>query len=280
MNEFGKEKTYRVGCQSWQYDDWITPAAGEPIFYPRGTKPSDMLSLYAEIFDTIEVDSTAYGTPQRSTIDGWVDATPGDFQFSLKVPRAVTHEHSLSVQSFALFDEFVDAARRFGPKLGVVLIQFPATFEPTRENAQRLREFLRRLPNDVRFGVEFRNPSWFVEWTFEELNELGVALAFVAGKWIPAETMWASFRKMQSRFAYVRFMGVRDLPSFDRVYRERSGELKQWAEDIKTLTARDVFIYVDNHFEGHAPATANTLKTLLGAVTKDPERLDRQASLF
>ena len=61
-------KTFHIGCQSWQYDDWITEAGGETIFYPRGTRPADMLSLYSEAFDTIEVDSTAYGTPAISTL--------------------------------------------------------------------------------------------------------------------------------------------------------------------------------------------------------------------
>ena len=56
------ETKHRIGCQSWQYDDWITRAGGETVFYPRGTKAGEMLGLYSRVFDTIEVDSTAYGT--------------------------------------------------------------------------------------------------------------------------------------------------------------------------------------------------------------------------
>ena len=92
MGEIEEQKVYRIGCQSWQYDDWVTMAGGETIFYPRGTRAADMLTLYSQIFDTIEVDSTAYGTPAVSTIEGWLSATPDDFLFSLKVPRAITHE--------------------------------------------------------------------------------------------------------------------------------------------------------------------------------------------
>src|SRR4029453_18812146 len=104
MSKKGDDKIYRIGCQSWQYDDWITQAGGEPIFYPRGTRTPDMLTFYSQIFDTIEVDSTAYGTPPQSTIDGWLEPTPDDFLFSLKVPRAVTHDFSLDRRSYALFD--------------------------------------------------------------------------------------------------------------------------------------------------------------------------------
>jgi uncharacterized protein YecE (DUF72 family) len=280
MSEMGKEKIYRIGCQSWQYDDWITQAGGETVFYPRGTRPADMLSLYSQVFETIEVDSTAYGTPAISTIDGWIAATPGDFTFSLKVPRAITHGYALNQLSYAPFDEFVEAARYFGPRLGVILIQLPAAFESTKENGQNVREFLARLPNDLRFGIEFRDPGWFVEWTFEELNARNVALALVAGKWIPEETMFAAFGQVATPFAYLRLMGIRDLPRFDRVYRERSDELSRWATMIKRVAANEMFVYVDNYFEGHAPATANKLKQLLDLDVGDAALLETQASLF
>jgi uncharacterized protein YecE (DUF72 family) len=196
------------------------------------------------------------------------------------VPRAVTHEFALSTHSYPLFDEFVEAARTFRAKLGMILLQFPAVFEANKENAQNLRTFLGRLPGDVRFGVEFRNQSWFVDWTYEALEEKRVALALVAGKWIPEQTMFDAFAKTRTPTAYLRFMGVRDLPKFDRIYRERDPELARWAEKIKGLSANEVFVYVDNHFEGHAPATANKLKRLLGLSTEDPATLDPQASLF
>ena len=280
MAETGEQKVYRIGCQSWQYEDWVTIAGGETIFYPRGTRTGEMLSLYSQIFNTIEVDSTAYGTPALSTIEGWLSATPADFSFSLKVPRAITHEFSLAAGSYYLFDEFVDAARIFGPKLGAILIQLPAAFEPTTENGQNVRGFLARLPDDIPFGIEFRHPGWFVEWTFEELEARGVSPALVAGKWIPEETMFGAFTKVSTPFAYLRFMGLRDLPKFDRIYRERTDELQRWTSRIKELAAGEVFIYVDNYFEGHAPATANKLKALLNVAAVNPAQLESQASLF
>ena len=273
-------KKFHIGCQSWQYDDWISKPGSDPIFYPRGTRSSDMLALYSEVFDTIEVDSTAYGTPAVSTLESWVSDTPEGFVFSLKVPRIITHEMSVGPQSFALMDEFVDAARALDQKLGVVLIQFPAVFESNKDNGVALRNFVSRLPNDIRFGVEFRNPGWFVDWTFDELNEHGIALALVAGKWVPEDVMFAAFEKTITSFAYVRLMGVRDLPRFDRIYRDRMPEIERWAANIKSLAATKIFAYVDNYFEGNAPLTANRLKRALGIQTTDPQELDPQASLF
>ena len=271
---------FHVGCQSWQYEDWISKPGSDPVFYPRGTRPSDMLSLYSEVFDTIEVDSTAYGTPATSTLESWRDDTPEDFLFSLKVPRIITHEMSVGPHSYELMDEFVTAARELDSKLGVILIQFPAVFESTKDHGSALRAFLERLPKDLRFGVEFRNPGWFVEWTYDELREHGIALALVAGKWVPEEVMFDAFQKTTTSFAYVRMMGIRDLPRFDRIYRDRQAEINRWADRIKSLAASEVFIYIDNYFEGNAPATSNRMKEALGVPATDPEELDPQASLF
>ncbi|PYS97979.1 MAG: hypothetical protein DMF63_18170 [Acidobacteria bacterium] len=273
-------KTFHIGCQSWQYDDWITEAGGETIFYPRGTRPADMLQIYSEAFDTIEVDSTAYGTPAISTLEGWSESTPDGFLFSLKVPSAITHELALGPATYPLIDEFVEVSRALGPKLGVILIQFAASFESTKENGANLRSFIARLPNDLRFAVEFRDPGWLIDWTFDELNERGIALALVAGKWIDEDVMFPAFAKTKTAFAYVRLMGVRDLPKFDRIYRDRLDEIDRWASMIKSLEAKEVFAYVDNYFEGHGPATANRLKSALDVPAVDARTLEKQASLF
>jgi uncharacterized protein YecE (DUF72 family) len=269
-----------VGCQSWQYEDWVSEIGGETIFYPRGTRSAEMLELYSKVFDTIEVDSTAYGTPAVSTLDGWISETPDQFMFSLKTPSVITHEMSLAPASYPVMDEFVRTVSTMQEKLGVILIQFPAAFEATKENGVHLRKFVSRLPRDVRFAVEFRHVSWFVDWTFDELSEHEIALALVAGKWIREEVMFAAFEKTMTSFAYVRFMGERDVPKFDRIYRDRTDEIAAWAKRIGKLRANDVFAYVDNYFEGHGPATANKLKAALGINVIEPDVLETQASLF
>jgi uncharacterized protein YecE (DUF72 family) len=274
------DRRYRIGCQSWGYDDWITPAAGETVFYPSGTKQSEMLELYAQVFDTIEVDSTAYGIPPLSSLEGWSAKTPAGFTFSLKVPSRITHEFSLDARSLPMMREFVHRVANLREKLGVILIQLPASFESNVENAKDLRAFLNSLPVDRRFAVEFRHPGWFVDWTYDELNERGIALALVEGKWVPRGVMFEAMEKIRTDFAYVRIMGLRDLEKFDRIYRDRTNELELWAEQIAVLNANERYIYIDNYFEGHAPATANRLKQMLGITPVLPAILESQQSLF
>lgn len=269
-----------IGCQGWNYEDWTTKAGGDFIFYPRGTRSNEMLALYAEIFDTIEVDSTFYAIPPVSTFDNWYKKTPENFTFSLKLPQEITHTHNLRKTSFPVLDEFCEKAKELKEKLAVVLVQMPPQFEANKENAQNLRNFLEHLPNDVRFAVEFRNREWLVEWTFEELEKNKTALAFVEGNWILREMMFEAIEKTKNDFAYVRFMGERDLLHFDKIYRDEDAKLQIWKEAIEKIKAKEIFVYFSNFFEGHAPASVNKLKELLGQNITDASNLENQGSLF
>ena len=42
----------------------------------------------------------------------------------------------------------------------------------------------------------------------------------------------------------------------------------------------DVYGFVNNHFEGHSPATARELQSILGQRPVDPREIGDQISLF
>lgn len=269
-----------IGCQGWNYDDWTTRAAGETVFYPRGTKADQMLENYARVFGTIEVDSTFYAIPASSAVENWYRKTPSDFTFSLKMPREITHAHHLQSTAFHIAEEFCERILLLKEKLAVVLIQMPPQFEANKENAQSLRDFLHVLPKTIRFAVEFRNREWLIDWTFEELAKNKVALCLVEGSWIPTELIFEAIGKLNNDFAYVRFMGERDLTSFERVQRAQDAHLQMWKTEIERIKAKDVFVYFSNFYEGHAPASVNKLKDLFDQPTIAANVLENQKSLF
>ena len=272
-----------IGCQGWNYNDWVTPpAAPAPVFYPHGTRTADMLALYARAFETVEVDSTFYAVPAASTVDLWAQRTPDDFTFSLKLPQAITHEAALHASGDEILNEFCTTARRLGAKLGAVLVQLPPQFEATTENVAALKRFLPRLPRDVRFAVEFRHGSWAQIEIADLLTKHEVAVALVEGQWIARRALWQMILEAAPQFAYVRFMGARDLTRFDVEQRARDENLALWREAITRLCARGstVYVYFSNYYEGHAPASANKLKRLLGQAVVMPAELTDQPSLF
>ncbi|MBK8148366.1 MAG: DUF72 domain-containing protein [Acidobacteria bacterium] len=269
-----------VGCQGWNYDDWTTRSPDSPVFYPRGTRSGEMLGFYSKAFGTTEIDSTFYAIPPASNIENWYRKTSDDFTFSPKMPQEITHEMRLSEDAFPILDGFCERIHGLGRKLAVCLIQLPPQFEANRPNAIRLRQFLERLPRDIRFAVEFRRREWFVDWTYDELARNGATPALVEGKWIPRETIFAAALRIRGEFSYVRFMGERDLTSFDRICRSRDDQLPEWARAIESLETPETFIYFSNLYEGHAPESARKLSVLLGLPTVDPKSLDDQRALF
>jgi uncharacterized protein YecE (DUF72 family) len=272
-----------VGCQGWNYDDWVTgPVGSKAVFYPRATRAPTMLEAYARVFETVEVDSTFYAVPSVKTVDGWNRRTPRNFSFSLKMPQEITHQYALRRGSAETLAEFCDRVQMLQEKLAVVLIQMPPQFDATPENERALKEFLPQLPRDMRFSIEFRSRDWMTRSAFDLLANYNVALALIEGPWIPREVMWQLAEQPAVDFAYIRWMGERDLTRFDIVQRPQNVNLNGWRELIVALCERvsDVYAYFSNFYEGHAPASANKLKRLLGQPTVDPDDLEHQPSLF
>ena len=65
----------------------FTATGWKGSFYPKGLRPADYLSYYAQHFDAVEVDSTFYGTPTVSVVRSWGAKTPKGFLFAAKVPQ-------------------------------------------------------------------------------------------------------------------------------------------------------------------------------------------------
>jgi uncharacterized protein YecE (DUF72 family) len=267
-----------IGTQGWNYAAWVGP------FYPDGTRPAEFLTLYAQAFGTVEVDSTFYAIPPVNSVRGWAGRTPDGFVFALKMPQLVTHERRLR----GAWDEvelFLERARLLGPKLGPILIQLGPDFLPSEFDA--LEAFVPALPRDVRFAVEVRHHRWVRADVLPDLLSLlaahNVALTLSDGRWIGREVMTELALRPTADFHYVRWMGPdRDLTDFSHVQVDRAEETETWAQVLRELPARglDVFGYMNNHFAGHSPASARDLQRLLGVTPVEPRQIGEQISLF
>ncbi len=263
-----------IGTQGWNYDAWVGS------FYPKGTRPANFLRTYARAFDTVEIDSTFYAIPPAATVEGWAGRVPEGFVFSLKMPRAITHEQGLE-DAWELLEAFTSRARLLGAKLGPVLIQLGPEFGPARRPA--LERFLPRLPHDLRFAVEFRQRGWLAAEHLRLLADHGVALALADGRFVPRERLLELAESPTSDFAYVRWMGPdRKIEDYARVVVDRSHEIGEWALALAALASRVSTVrgYFNNHFQGHSPASARTMQRLLGQQPVEPAALRDQAELF
>ena len=262
-----------IGTQGWSYEAWCGS------FYPAKTQKKEQLSLYAKIFDTVEVDSSFYAIPPESSLQSWYEKTPPKFKFSLKLPGEITHQNRLRDSEKVLTD-FCVRARVLKEKLACILVQLPPDFTPHQHST--LSNFLSLLPNDIRFAFEFRDQNWLSRSLVEELEGYGTSLALVDGKWIPREATISLIPYLTSTFCYIRWMGAKELTDYSRIQIDRRNEFDQWRDAIKSLTTltSELFGYFNNHFQGHSPASANLFKTLLGLPVTPPDALIIQPSLF
>jgi uncharacterized protein YecE (DUF72 family) len=272
---------FHLGTQGWNYPAWVGP------FYPRAARPADFLPLYARIFDTVEVDSTFYAVPAAAAIAHWEKRVPAPFKFALKFPRAATHDDGLAGEITLLtLEQFLERVAPLGPKLGPILVQLPAEFGPRRRN--RLEAFLDRLPSRLRFAVEFRDPAWLETNVLEALAARRIALALTDSPFLPLERTLELAAAMGdgamkgADFAYVRWLGTRDLTDYSHTQLDRSAELARWAAVLPGLLDRgiDVYGYFNNHYAGHSPASARAFLELVGITPKDPRDLEPQRDEF
>jgi uncharacterized protein YecE (DUF72 family) len=77
----------------------FTATGWQGSFYPKGLRPIDYLSYYAQHFDTVEIDSTFYATPNVSVVRSWNAKTPEGFLFAAKVPQLCGDENYVATQS-------------------------------------------------------------------------------------------------------------------------------------------------------------------------------------
>jgi uncharacterized protein YecE (DUF72 family) len=247
-----------IGAQGFSPRDWVG------TFYPPELPDREFLPFYARVLDTVELNTTFYAIPSASTAGAWAARVPATFVFSAKMTRTITHDKGLLDVEPDL-QAFVGRIRTLGDKLGAVVIQFPRSF--SRPFEDRLRAFLPLLPRDMRFAVEFRSPSWNDPAVFDLLREYGVAWCIARWQDLPPVI------ETTADFAYFRLVGFHDeFSQLDRVQHDRSQELASWARTIADLTTRvsRIYVYINNHYEGHSPASVNRLKALLGLPTLEP----------
>jgi uncharacterized protein YecE (DUF72 family) len=233
----------RIGCSGWSYGEW------RGGFYPKGLPARRWLEHYAETFDTVEINATFYRLPKEATVQSWTEQVAGDFRFAVKASRYLTHMKRLRdiTDGVARFWEPLEPLRH-SRRLGPVLWQLPENFE---RDDDLLAAALDRLPR-AQHCFEFRHPSWFAAPVRELLAEHGASLAIGDDKRrpLPEATPLGPLAYLRLHYGHRGHGGN---------YSE--AELDEWRRRVAAWRARrPVFVYLNNDWNGYAPANARYLK--------------------
>jgi uncharacterized protein YecE (DUF72 family) len=126
-----------------------------------GAFPGDgsHLERYARIFRAVEINSSFYRPHRPSTYERWAASVPTGFQFSVKLPREITHTRRL-VDAVEPLDRFLGEVRALGSALGPLLVQLPPSLRFEQATAEQfLDDFREKF--DGQLACEPRHETWF-----------------------------------------------------------------------------------------------------------------------
>ena len=241
-----------IGTSGFYYAHWIGK------FYPEDLRREEVLSFYSQHFETVEINSSFYHFPRRSTVEKWKAAVSGDFVFSLKLHRSITHLRKLKPEVLFL-DKFFASLEPLKRRKTVVLIQTPGSLKCDLE---RLQVFLSLIPKGFLYAFEFRHKSWFEREVYELLKKEAAALVFSDSPIKKdGSRLWPRVEVETAPFFYIRLHGSKSLyrSSYERSELE---EIASLAKE-KAKAGLDVFVYFNNDAEGHAIENALELKGIV-----------------
>ena len=241
-------KQVYLGAMGWSYGFW-------PIY--ENTSSRDYLTRYSESFNSVEVNSTFYRIPRKSSVENWRNQTPEDFIFSVKIPQSISHSSNLKYDPEKM-DAFLDHIEPFQDKLGPLLLQLSPRL--TSEHSEQLSILLSQL-QDYKVAVEFRHKDWFTEETYQILRTHNAALVYVEHPWQPTAEVETS------DFTYVRLEGDRRKVDGEKGESEliRTPDNELWATKIHT-SEKPTYLYVSKYYSGYPPNDINQIKTKLESL--------------
>ena len=265
-----------LGCSGWSYSDPPEKGGWTKVFYP--SSQTKRLSYYSRFFDTVEMDSTFYEKfykyMTKQTFIGLDNATPENFEFSIKVPETVTHIKRLDVEkgSISSLEEFLDkiSPLKIANKLGAILVQLPPSF--TVSDFKDTENFLDRLPSGYQYALEFRHPSWNTEGPWEMLNHYDIAAVMTDSPLSDKLQYLAEVTVTSKNHSFIRFHGRSSRHRYNYLYSKE--ELKPWIGKIKEITSKTntVRIYFNNHYGAKAVINALEFKDMLGISLSDRQK--------
>ena len=251
-----------LGTAGWSYlPDWVGP------FYPPGTSASEALPRYVEAFRFVEVDSTFYAAPAPATIARWAAIMPEQFRVAFKAPRELVQDTGLRPPDVPFGNFCTTLLDALGGRVARIVVQMPPGFARTPHNDVALRAFCQQWGAHVPLAIELRHNSWMHPAVDDCMRAHDVAR--VSNDLHDVPGLERRCFDTSDSVAYIRLIGHHDGLDKDRIQRAQDDSRRWWCERIAELVARQVrhvFVVVNNHYEGHAPATLRSLRDELLAA--------------
>jgi len=272
----------RIGTCSWKYDSW------------RGLVYSDAVTLnhlaeYSTKYNTVEIDQWFWSLfpggkvvfPRPDVVREYSAAVPVDFKFTIKVPNSLTLSHYYRKDktkgfitnpfflSTDLFQRFLDTLAPMHQQIGTLMLQFEYLNKQKMSSQNHfleiLGQFISAANRSFFITIEIRNPNYLNRSYFKFLNVLKLGHVFLQGYYMPSIVdVYEKFADQLKSPVVIRLhgpdrTGIEEKGGgvWNKIIEPKNKEISQITEIIADLNSRklDVYVNVNNHYEGSAPLT-------------------------
>ena len=293
--------TLRFATCSWKFPSWkgLVYSAGDRINYleeyAKRYRTVEIDQWFWSLFDTDSIT-----LPKTETVAEYLSSVDDDFRFTIKAPNSITLTHMLRRRterwtapnpyflSPQLFSDFLARIEPMRSRTACVILQFEylnkQKMSGVEELCERLDAFLGALPGHADrwpLGIELRNQNYLTDTYFRTIARHDVPHVYCHGYHLPPA--WEVYRKAQSSFGermpgpgVIRLLGpdrsrieAATGKRWDRIVAPKDEELPRIVDMATDMVRRgiDVYVNVNNHYEGSAPLTIEKLERLVGTYT-------------
>lgn len=282
----------RLGTCSWKYDSW------RAIVY-SDRKNINYLREYAEHYSTVEIDQWFWSLfspnkvvlPDATVVREYTNSVPEDFLFTIKVPNSITLTHFYNRSkngplipnpyflSTKLFKDFLKTLEPMKNKIGCLIFQFEYLNKQKMVSVshflEKFREFYDKISSvQLPIAIEIRNPNYLKQLYFSFLKDLNVTHVFLEGYFMPPIVeVFQQCKNIIENVSIIRLHGpdrkeIEKIANdnWNKIYINRKQEIESIVKMMRELKAKevDLFVNVNNHFEGSAPLTIRRILEKLG----------------
>ena len=185
--------------------------------------------------------------------------------------------------SVDLFEEFLQTIKPIKNQIASLIFQFEylnkQKMSSLAEFQKNLHQFFTSLPADVPpLSIEIRNPNYLSTSYFKFIKDLDISNVFLQGYFMPPVFgIYNKYKEYIKSRAIIRLhgpdrSGIEKMSgeNWSKIYINRDDELKDIVEMITDLNNKgvDIYLNINNHYEGCAPITIDKILTCLQQAGK------------
>ena len=283
----------RIGTCSWKYDSW------KGLIYSDNVG-KDYLPEYSKHFNTVEIDQWFWSLfaedkivlPQPHVVKSYTESVPEDFKFTIKIPNSITLTHfyqkdkSKPLQpnphflSIELFNNFLKSLETMHAKIGILMFQFEylnkQKMKSQGEFQSKFSEFIQQVDQQIPLAIDIRNPNYINKNYFDFLNLNNISAVLLQGYYMrPIFETYQTHTSQINKPTVIRLHGPdrseiekKSKGIWNQILESKDDEISKITKIIRDLDQKnlDVYVNVNNHYEGSAPRTIEKIKEQLHTI--------------